>query len=107
MKGYPTVDGKAEASGITFAHFIPPSDCSYSSALICNNPLSPDAVHPLEISGVTKINVTQEGLIHFYDPNPDWIVQEVSLHELYHYIYCGYSLYYMLVILLHAFIGLC
>ena len=79
MKGYPTVDGYAEASGITFAHFNLPSNCPYSSALISNNPLSPDAVHPLEISSVIKLDVTQESLIKFYDPDPSWIVQEVSL----------------------------
>lgn len=78
VKGYPTVDGRAEAVGVTFAHFTPPTDCSYSSALVTNNPLSPDAVHPLEINNVIQIDVTHENLVHFYDPDPNWIVQEVS-----------------------------
>lgn len=77
MKGYPTVDGDATAVNLVFAHFNSTTDCSYTSALISNNPISPDAVHPLELSGVVKFDVSHDNLIHFYDPDPDWIVQEV------------------------------
>ncbi len=77
VKGYPTVDGEATATNITFAHFTPPVDCTYTGALISNNPISPDAVHPLELYSVVKLDTPQNNLVHFYDPNPNWIVQEV------------------------------
>ena len=77
VKGYPTVDGEAVAVNITFAHFTPPNNCLYSASLISNNPLSSDAVHPLELRGVVKLDVPLQSLVHFYDPDPDWIVQEV------------------------------
>ena len=78
VKGYPTVDGEATATNITFAHFTPPVNCTYTSTLISNNPISPDAVHPLELEGVVKLDVPQNNLVYFYDPDPNWIVQEVS-----------------------------
>ena len=88
MKGYPTVDGIAMATNVTFAHFAKPQNCEYNSALISNNPISPDAVHPLDIMGVIKLDVPQENLVHFYDPNPDWINQEV---RSYNYMYITHS----------------
>ena len=79
VKGYPTVDGEVVSTGITLAHFKAPNDCTYSAFTITNNPISPDAVHPLQMNEVIKLDIPQENLVYFYDPNPDWIVQEVRI----------------------------
>ena len=49
-----------------------------------NNPLSPDAIHPLHMQHTTKLSVDQNSLVLYYDPNPAWIVQEVRTHTLTH-----------------------
>lgn len=77
MKRYPTVDGQALATNVTFAQFECPSVCGCEAFAIGNNPLSPDAVHPLELTGAVKLAVPLNKLVFFYNPDPGWIVQEV------------------------------
>ena len=69
VKGYSTIDGDAHAENVVFVSFTPLQNCAYGVYAIGNNPLSPDAVHPLHLS--------TDNLAHYYDPDPEWIVQEV------------------------------
>ena len=78
MKGYPVIDGVLETTNMTFASFYTPSGCKYDVFAVSNNPLSPDAVHPMHMKSSTKINVSFDALVFFHEPNPDWIVQEVT-----------------------------
>ena len=51
VKGYPVIDGVIDASNVTFALNL--SNCSnYGVYAIGNNPLSPDAVHPMQLTTV-------------------------------------------------------
>ena len=77
MKGYPVIDGVLKSNGISFARFNSNDGCSYGSYAIGNNPLSPDAVHPMHMSATNKYNVDLDSLAFFYEPDPAWIVQEV------------------------------
>ena len=78
VKGYPVIDGRVEATNVTFARFFSPTNCPYNVFAIGNNPLSPDAVHPMEMRQTGKINVNRDNIAFYYEPNPAWIVQEVS-----------------------------
>lgn len=70
------IDGVTVAERVSFARFFD-KDCLYSSYAIGNNPLSPDAMHPMHITMTTKFNVNMSSLIFYYEPNVEWIVQEV------------------------------
>lgn len=85
VKGYATIDGDAYAENIVFARFMSLDNCMYGAFAVGNNPLSADAVHPLRLASVTKLNVSTDNLAHYYDPDPEWIVQEVR-HCHYHMI---------------------
>ena len=63
-------------NGVSFARFFT-SGCNYNTVAIANNPLSPDAVHPVHMSGTNKLNVDFDNLAFFYEPKLEWIVQEV------------------------------
>ena len=83
MKGYPVIDGVLNATRISFARFTTAPACSYGVFAVGNNPLSPDAVHPMQMTGTSKYNVDLNSLAFFYEPDPEWIVQEAScLFEL-------------------------
>ena len=77
VKGYPVIDGRVEATKVTFARFFSLTNCPYDIFAVGNNPLSPDAVHPMEMRETSKINVTDNNIAFFYEPDPDWVVQEV------------------------------
>lgn len=79
VKGYPVIDGVSEANNVTFARFFNLTDCSqnYGAYAIGNNPLSPDAVHPMQLSNSTRLNTAKESIAYYYPPDPTWIVQEV------------------------------
>lgn len=77
MKGYPVIDGVLNADGVSFARFTDNQDCDYGSYAVGNNPLSPDAVHPMQMRATNKYNVDLDSLVFFYEPDPAWIVQEV------------------------------
>ena len=84
MKGYPVIDGVLEANNVTFARFFNLTDCdNYGVYAIGNNPLSPDAVHPMQMSCSTRLSTDKESIAYYYPPNPDWIVQEVEDHMIY------------------------
>ena len=80
VKQYPVIDGISDTVGVTFARFqdTSASGCGYKTAAIGNNPLSPDAVHSLHMEQTSKLSVHQSSLVLFYDPDPAWIMQEVS-----------------------------
>ena len=78
MKGYPVIDGITNLESVSFARFFD-HDCSYRSFAVGNNPLSPDAVHPMHMTRTTKYNATLNSLVFYYEPNVEWIVQEVIL----------------------------
>lgn len=78
VKGYPVIDGVLNANRISFARFNIDPTCSYGVFAVGNNPLSPDAVHPLQMTNTSKYNVHLNSLAFFYEPMPEWIVQEVS-----------------------------
>ena len=78
VKGYPVVDGVTEVERVSFARFFD-EGCDYNSYAIANNPLSPDAVHPMHMSTTTKYNVSLSALVFYYEPDVEWIVQEVIL----------------------------
>ena len=40
-------------NGVSFARFFAPS-CSYETVAIGNNPLNPDAVHPVHMTGTPR-----------------------------------------------------
>lgn len=77
VKHYPVIDGVSTAANITFARFME-TGCGYRTVAIGSNKLSPDATHPFHLTGTRKINVNNNSLALFYDPDPAWIVQEVS-----------------------------
>ena len=76
MRGYPVIDGVVNANNISFARFFD-LGCDYGIFAVGNNPLSPDAVHPMEMRGTDKISVELTSLVFFYEPDVEWIVQEV------------------------------
>ena len=78
MKGYPVIDGVVNTNGVSFARFFDTS-CNYRISAIGNNPLSPDAVHPVHMTSTNKLNVELNSLVFFYEPDLDWITQEVWL----------------------------
>ena len=78
MKGYPVIDGVVNTNGVSFARFFDTS-CNYRISAIGNNPLSPDAVHPVHMTGTNKLNVELNSLVFFYEPDLEWITQEVWL----------------------------
>ena len=78
MKGYPVIDGVTNVESVSFARFFD-QDCSYRSFAVGNNPLSPDAVHPMHMTRTTKYNVSLNSLVFYYEPKVEWIVQEVTL----------------------------
>lgn len=78
MKGYPVIDGVVHTSRLVFARFHNNDGCLYSSYAVGNNPLSPDAVHPMQMRATSKFNVAITSLAFFYEPDPEWIVQEVA-----------------------------
>ena len=82
VKSYPTIDGEVTGTNMTFVEFNIPNNCGHKSYLIGNNPLSPDAVHPLQLRNVHKLSVSNDSLVFYYDPDPDWIVQEVRTTEV-------------------------
>ena len=75
VKGYPVIDGVLKMTNNTFARFF--NNCAYNTYAIGNNPMSPDAVHPVNIIRTVKLNVQMTSLAFFYDPNPNWVNQEV------------------------------
>lgn len=84
VKGYPVIDGVLRLTNITFARFSALSNpCPYGIYAITNNPLSPDAVHPIVMTGTSRLNCDENSLVHFHDPDPDWINQEVHLAGYY------------------------
>ena len=80
VKGYPVIDGVTRVEGVSFARFFD-EGCIYASYAVGNNPLSPDAVHPVHMTGTTKFNVSLSSLVFFYEPNIEWIVQEVGIEK--------------------------
>ena len=83
VKGYPVIDGVLDASNVTFARFFNLTDCSnYGVYAIGNNPLSPDAVHPMQLTDSTKLNTDKDSIAFYYPPDPAWIVQEVIDHMI-------------------------
>ena len=78
VKGYPVIDGVVNTNGVSFARFFDTS-CNYRISAIGNNPLSPDAVHPVHMTGTNKLNVELNSLVFFYEPDLEWITQEVWL----------------------------
>ena len=78
VKGYPVIDGVVTTNRLTFARFFTSNGCSYRSYAVGNNPLSPDAVHPMVMAATFKLSVDLTSLVYFYEPNVEWIVQEVS-----------------------------
>ena len=77
------IDGVLETSNVTFARFFNVTGCSnYGVYAIGNNPLSPDAVHPMQMTGSTRLNTDKESIAHYYPPDPEWIVQEVMHHMI-------------------------
>ena len=78
VKGYPVIDGVVEATDVTFARFFNFTSCSYGVYAIGNNPISPDAVHPMHLAGSTRISTDKASVAFYYPPDPAWIVQEVS-----------------------------
>lgn len=77
VKGYPVIDGVLSVNNVSFGRFTSDHGCDYGMFAVGNNPLSPDAVHPMQMTGTSKFNVHLDSLAFFYEPNPDWIVQEV------------------------------
>ena len=83
VKGYPVIDGVLEANNITFARFFNLTGCSnYGVYAIGNNPLSPDAVHPMQLTDCSRLNTDKQSIAYFYPPDPEWIVQEVMDHMI-------------------------
>ena len=82
VKGYPVIDGLLETTNLTFANFYTPSGCEYSVYAVSNNPLSPDAGHPMYMRSSIKVNASFNSLAFFHEPNPNWIVQEVTYHKI-------------------------
>ena len=74
------IDGVLKMTNNTFARFF--NNCAYNTYAIGNNPQSPDAVHPVNIISTVKLNVQMTSLAFFYDPNPDWVNQEVCYHYI-------------------------
>ena len=72
---YPVIDGDCRIINVTFVNFNE-RGCSFSDFSITNNPVSPDAVTPITIEKSKMIQVHGDLLMHFYPPNPAWIVQE-------------------------------
>ena len=72
---YPVIDGDCKIINVTFVNFNE-RGCSFSDFSITNNPVSPDAVTPITIEKSKLIQVDSDLLMHFYPPNPAWIVQE-------------------------------
>ena len=70
------IDGVTDVEGVSFARFFD-EGCIYDSFAIGNNPLSPDAVHPMHLTTTTKFNVSLSSLVFYYEPDMEWIVQEV------------------------------
>ena len=68
-------------NGVSFARFFA-SSCSYVTVAIGNNPLSPDAVHPVHMTGTNKFNVELDSLVFLYEPDLEWITQEVWLQYM-------------------------
>lgn len=88
VKGYPVIDGVLEVNDVTFARFFNLSDCSnHGVYAIGNNPLSPDAVHPMQVTGCTRLNTDKESIAYYYPPDPEWIVQEVMDHMIHNVNY--------------------
>lgn len=77
VKGYPAIDGILHITEVSFARFTDNHNCLYGIFAVGNNPLSPDAVHPMQMERTNKFNVALSSLAFFYEPNPEWIVQEV------------------------------
>jgi hypothetical protein len=71
------IDGVLLTHRVSFARFTGDQRCSYGAYAVGNNPLSPDAVHPMVMSATSKYNVNISSLAFFYEPDPGWIVQEV------------------------------
>ena len=92
MKGYPVIDGVTRVEGVSFARFFD-EGCVYASYALGNNPLSPDAVHPMHMTGTTKFNVSLSSLVFFYEPNIEWIVQEVGTPIISSLIYVQHTCY--------------
>lgn len=83
VKGYPVIDGVLETNNITFARFFNLTNChTYGVYAIGNNPISPDAVHPMQLTGSTRLNTDKQSIAHYYPPDPAWIVQEVMDHVI-------------------------
>ena len=80
VKGYPVIDGRLELTNLTLIGFTQPASCSYNVFVIGNNPVSPDAVHPVEMRGTVKVDVPNDNIAHFYPPNEEWINQEVFFY---------------------------
>ena len=76
------IDGVVNTNGLSFARFFG-EGCQYNSFAIGNNPLSPDAVHPMHMTGTNKYNVELNSLVFFYEPDVEWINQEVCDSALY------------------------
>lgn len=78
MKGYPVINGVLNTSRLSFARFNRSNhNCMYGVFAVGNNPLSPDAVHPMQMTGTNKYSVDLDSLAFYYEPDPEWIVQEV------------------------------
>ena len=72
---YPVIDGDCLVSNVTFANFMN-RGCSFSDYSITNNPISPDAVTPITIRNSNMVQVEETSTMHFYPPDPAWVVQE-------------------------------
>ena len=93
MKGYPVIDGVTKLEEVSFARFYD-QGCSYHSFAVGNNPLSPDAMHPMHMIMTTKYNVSLNSLVFYYEPDLEWIVQEVILCSYTNYlVYSQYRMF--------------
>lgn len=72
------IDGVLRLTNITFARFsVISNPCPSGIYAITNNPLSPDAVHPTVMTSISHLNCDENSLVHFHDPDLEWINQEV------------------------------
>ena len=65
VRGYPTVFGHANITGVTVADFEGASGCGGGSFAFANNPTAPDASHPHFLRRITLANTRTDGYAGF------------------------------------------
>lgn len=76
-KSYPAINGRVSLTDVTFARFQE-NPCGMESYVFTNNPLSPDAMHPFQLTRTCLRDVSTTRKVFFHPPNPAWINQEVE-----------------------------